>query len=411
MLAYKPLGVTDAPPQPLPAAGGAQTPPASPGQQLADRISEPEVAPTNRTVAPASAQPTPESVPDSPPVEADARPDPAGNLAADVESNPATPASVPPTPTSAPEGIPFDGPYDYAPAADHAPAVDNTPVADVAPVTDKTPEIDRRELAMDNAPGPTGEGEGAKKPDGAPAPVPNDSPTGPRLTLAEATPDNWCDIYTGLHVGGLRSEEHTSELQSRGHLVCRLADLLSVPTRRSSDLPEIDRRELAMDNAPGPTGEGEGAKKPDGAPAPVPNDSPTGPRLTLAEATPDNWCDIYTGLHVGGLLQATVSNCVLVGREGNVLDFILDEANSALFDENHEQRLADGLSDYFGEPVRVRIQLGPVTGETPSARAIRRRQEQYDDAVSAIKNDPLVQQLMTEFDATRSEERRVGEGR
>ncbi len=306
MLAFKPQGVTDVPTQPLPAGGGAQTPPASPGQQLADRISEPEVAPTNRTVAPASAQPTPESVPDSPPVEADARPDPAGNLAADVESNPATPASVPPTPTSAPEGIPFDGPYDYAPAADHAPAVDNTPVADVAPVTDKT--------------------------------------------------------------------------------------------------PEIDRRELAMDNAPGPTGEGEGAKKPDGAPAPVPNDSPTGPRLTLAEATPDNWCDIYTGLHVGGLLQATVSNCVLVGREGNVLDFILDEANSALFDESHEQRLADGLSDYFGEPVRVRIQLGPVTGETPSARAIRRRQEQYDDAVSAIKNDPLVQQLMTEFDATLRED-------
>src|SRR5206468_3809005 len=41
----------------------------------------------------------------------------------------------------------------------------------------------------------------------------------------------------------LRSEEHTSELQSRSDLVCRLLlsgehrDLLSFPTRRSSDLP------------------------------------------------------------------------------------------------------------------------------------------------------------------------------
>src|SRR6266508_2277992 len=42
----------------------------------------------------------------------------------------------------------------------------------------------------------------------------------------------------------IRSEEHTSELQSRGHLVCRLffhlygdhRDLPSFPTRRSSDL-------------------------------------------------------------------------------------------------------------------------------------------------------------------------------
>src|SRR5690625_1109108 len=36
----------------------------------------------------------------------------------------------------------------------------------------------------------------------------------------------------------LRSEEHTSELQSRGHLVCRLRMLYSFPTRRSSDLTE-----------------------------------------------------------------------------------------------------------------------------------------------------------------------------
>src|SRR5690625_2574822 len=37
-----------------------------------------------------------------------------------------------------------------------------------------------------------------------------------------------------------RSEEHTSELQSRGHLVCRLLlPLHSFPTRRSSDLNSL----------------------------------------------------------------------------------------------------------------------------------------------------------------------------
>src|SRR5690625_6631105 len=29
-------------------------------------------------------------------------------------------------------------------------------------------------------------------------------------------------LHVALALGGLRSEEHTSELQSRGHLVCRL---------------------------------------------------------------------------------------------------------------------------------------------------------------------------------------------
>src|SRR5439155_27056976 len=33
---------------------------------------------------------------------------------------------------------------------------------------------------------------------------------------------SWQRITTGLPDGAKRSEEHTSELQSRGHLVCRL---------------------------------------------------------------------------------------------------------------------------------------------------------------------------------------------
>src|SRR5690625_5383868 len=40
------------------------------------------------------------------------------------------------------------------------------------------------------------------------------------LSLRKAFPD-WHQAYE-KHVKGERSEEHTSELQSRGHLVCRL---------------------------------------------------------------------------------------------------------------------------------------------------------------------------------------------
>src|SRR5690625_3540160 len=42
-------------------------------------------------------------------------------------------------------------------------------------------------------------------------------PTGPLGTLEDAVYHSWLAVNTGD-----RSEEHTSELQSRGHLVCRL---------------------------------------------------------------------------------------------------------------------------------------------------------------------------------------------
>ena len=70
----------------------------------------------------------------------------------------------------------------------------------------------------------------------------------------------------------------------------------------------------------------------------------------------------------------------------------------------HEKRLTDLLSDYFVEQVRAHIQMGEITAETPSMMAIRLREERLQDAISSIKNDPIVQQLIAQFGATLREE-------
>jgi DNA polymerase-3 subunit gamma/tau len=94
----------------------------------------------------------------------------------------------------------------------------------------------------------------------------------------------------------------------------------------------------------------------------------------------------------------------MVNRQGNEFYFVLDEANSTLYDQSHEKRLADLMCDYFVEQVRVHIQFGQVTTETPSMMAIRLREERLQDAIHAIKNDPIVQQLIAQFGATLREE-------
>jgi DNA polymerase-3 subunit gamma/tau len=127
-------------------------------------------------------------------------------------------------------------------------------------------------------------------------------------------------------------------------------------------------------------------------------------KVPYEQAGPADWTEIYLGLGVTGILQSTVANCQLVKRQGNEFFFVLDEANSTLFDISHEKRLADLLGDYFVEPVRVHIQLGQVTAETPSMMAIRLRAERLQDAIHAIKNDPIVQQLITQFGASLRED-------
>lgn len=143
--------------------------------------------------------------------------------------------------------------------------------------------------------------------------------------------------------------------------------------------------------------------------SPVINDAPpitptAARKVPYEQASPQDWPEIYLGLGVTGILQSTIANCQLVARKGNEFQFIVDENNSTLYDQSHQQRLADLLSNYFIERVHVKIQPGKLTAETPALIAKRKQEERYANAVNAIKTDPIVQQLIEHFDATLREE-------
>lgn len=127
-------------------------------------------------------------------------------------------------------------------------------------------------------------------------------------------------------------------------------------------------------------------------------------KVPYEQASPQDWPEIYLGLGVTGILQSTIANCQLVARSGNEFQFIVDENNSTLYDQSHQQRLADLLSNYFIERVHVKIQPGKLTAETPALIAKRHQEERYANAVTAIKTDPIVQQLIEHFGATLREE-------
>src|SRR5690625_6090784 len=55
------------------------------------------------------------------------------------------------------------------------------------------------------------------------------------VPMMKANPEV-CHIINIVSIAGLRSEEHTSELQSRGHLVCRL--LLEKKKKKTTKSPE-----------------------------------------------------------------------------------------------------------------------------------------------------------------------------
>lgn len=121
--------------------------------------------------------------------------------------------------------------------------------------------------------------------------------------------------------------------------------------------------------------------------------------ISIDELAPENWYQVYANIKTGGLLQSTVANCQLIQRNGQHLEFVLDEVQSTLYDEKHQVMLADLLSVYFAQAITVTITVGQVTSETPAQRVVRCQQERQRQAESVIASDPVVQQLEEIFDA------------
>lgn len=124
--------------------------------------------------------------------------------------------------------------------------------------------------------------------------------------------------------------------------------------------------------------------------------------VRLEELASHHWLGVYQALNVRGVLQSTASNCVLLERRGSELVFALDQEKGSLYDESHPRRLAELLQTYFAAPIRVSIHIQPLPpcAETPAAWGERQRREAREAAIQRLRDDPLVQQLQKEFDAS-----------
>lgn len=136
-------------------------------------------------------------------------------------------------------------------------------------------------------------------------------------------------------------------------------------------------------------------------PAVAPPTNTTAAKIALANFTPADWIAVYQQVDFKGIVQSTAANCVVLGRVKQQLRFVLDEHKASLYDPSHAQRMADMLSDYFGQAVGVDIRLAPLPegAETPGQYEVRRKQIKRAQALQSLRNDPIVQTLEQEFGA------------
>jgi len=114
----------------------------------------------------------------------------------------------------------------------------------------------------------------------------------------------------------------------------------------------------------------------------------------------NDWHQIVEGLKLSGMLQQLAAHCSMRERDADSIYLHLDQAGTAMLNQDRKKQMQDALSRYFGQPVKLSIEIGACAGETPVKRQQRLQQERQQEAEAAIENDENVRSLIDAFDAT-----------
>ncbi len=132
------------------------------------------------------------------------------------------------------------------------------------------------------------------------------------------------------------------------------------------------------------------------------------PPVALATAAPveaapaegDDWHAILGALKLGGMARELGQHCELRRIEATQVVLCLSPTHRHLQMKPAQDKLQQALTDYFGRPLQLAIDLEDMVGDTPAAVAQRNRHEKQNRAVAAIEQDDFVREVIDLFDAT-----------
>jgi DNA polymerase III subunit gamma/tau len=130
------------------------------------------------------------------------------------------------------------------------------------------------------------------------------------------------------------------------------------------------------------------------------------PKRPAGAASPasagSDWDALVAALGLQGTVKHFAANCVMLERRGGLVRLRLDPAGESFRRPQIESRLAEALSQHYGETIRLEITQAEATGEivTPARRDAIAAEDRQRAAEQAIDSDPAVRAMREVFGAT-----------
>lgn len=112
------------------------------------------------------------------------------------------------------------------------------------------------------------------------------------------------------------------------------------------------------------------------------------------------WENLIPLLKLSGSTYVLAQHCALANAEGNTVQLLLDPSHKPLLNEKVKARLNEALSEYFGKPITVQVDIAEKSIVTPAAKELAKQEAKQKAAVRAIEQDANVKALIEAFDAT-----------
>ena len=117
-----------------------------------------------------------------------------------------------------------------------------------------------------------------------------------------------------------------------------------------------------------------------------------------AECLPSEWHDIVAAMAPQGVTAMVLENANLLEKGDDAWRIGLDPSHEAILNDKQRAEVTSLASRYAGRSVRVAIEIGTLSEETPAARRVRIRTEQEESARQTLMQDGAVRSLIDEFD-------------
>jgi len=131
----------------------------------------------------------------------------------------------------------------------------------------------------------------------------------------------------------------------------------------------------------------------------VPTPVPEPARVGHAIEELKDWVTLLPNLGLSAMVKELANNCYVESWDESQVTLGIDKSKEYLATDKSRERIAQCMSDYFGQKLSVSIQASESQVETPAMSRERAAEEKQKAAESSVEHDDFIQAMQDAFDA------------